>query len=248
MGRTYLDLCNECLDAMFYTTVSSFADLDTTEGRRIKTLLNNNLREICGGEHSIWKFRETYYDLYMIGNQQKYPMVDGYILFIRPSDNTNRIPLLLNQEWQYLPLTSTGTPVEYWIYEDSINLFPTPTDDMEGDIYKVRYLTNNYAIDADGLGKPIMDTDTDEPIIPEQYRSLLTYGTLKDFRANRTDGKSDFYKHKFSELYNSMLYSQTLTDDYIKGNNIETKRMTNLQAKLAAFYNPYIQGKMDNGG
>ena len=243
MGRNYLELCNDVLDAMVYTEAATFADLDnTTEGRIAKKFINRNLRNICGGEQAIWKFREKKKDIYMVGGQREYDMPNGFILFIRPADNTNRIPLQLNQDWEYLPMTATGTPVQYWIYKHKLNVFPTPTKDMENDKYTIHYLTNNFAIDEDGCGKPILEYETDEPIIPEVYRDILVYGAVRDFRANAADAKAAFYDKKYKELYHNMLYSEVLTEDYIKGGSICLYPMSNLQAKLNAFYNPYVQG------
>ena len=41
MPRNFLDLCNEVLDIMFYTPANTFDELDTTEGRLVKTKMNN---------------------------------------------------------------------------------------------------------------------------------------------------------------------------------------------------------------
>jgi len=247
MGRNFKELCNEALELLFYTPVSTFAELDSTEGRLVKLKMNNALRTICGGEQGIWKFREREKDLYLIGEQKEYPMVDGFILFIRPDDRTNRIPLLLNQEWQYLPLTATGQPIYYWIFKNKINLFPTPTQEMEGNLHKIRFLTNNFAQDENNKDKPILELETDEPIIPEIYRSILVYAVCKDFRSSRADAKSEFYRKEYNNLYNDMLYSQQLTEDYIKGGTVGGYPMSSLSARVQAFHNPYVQGVPHNG-
>lgn len=248
MARNFLDLCNEVLDCMVYTNYDNLTDLsNVTEGRMAMKLINRVLRGVCGGEQAIWKFREKKKDIYMIGGQREYPMPNGFILFIRPNDKTNRIPLQLNQDWNYLPLTATGTPVQYWIYKNKINVFPTPTKDMEGDKYTIHYLTNNFAVDEDGCDKPDLTEATDEPIIPEIYRDILVYGAVKDFRANAADAKSAFYDKKYKEIYRDMLYSEVLTEDYIKGGSMTLYPMSNLQAKLNAFYNPYVTGDNARG-
>lgn len=248
MGRNYLDLCNEVLDSMVYTPAKTFEDLaQTTEGRIVKKLINRTLRTICGGEQSIWKFREKKKDIYMVGGIKEYELPNGFILFIRPNDKTNRIPLQLNQDWNYLPLTATGTPVQYWIYKNKINVFPTPTENMTGDKYTIHYLTNDFATDEDGCPKPILEAGTDEPIIPEIYRDILVYGATKDFRANANDAKSAFYERKYKEMYHNMLYSEVLTEDYVKGASMGIYPMSNLQAKLNAFYNPYVNGDAHRG-
>ena len=59
MGRNFLEICNEVLDIMVYNPAEKFEDLDdTTEGRMVKKLVNRTLRNVCGGEQEIWKFRE----------------------------------------------------------------------------------------------------------------------------------------------------------------------------------------------
>ena len=244
MGRNFLDLCNEVLDIMFYTPAETFEDLDTTEGRLVKTKMNNVLREICSGEQDIWTFRERDKFFYLVEGQREYKLPNGYIIYIRPNDDTNRGPLAYNDNYRWLPLTSHGTPIQYWINNGKINLYPVPSKDQDGKEYKIEYLTNNFAYDEDGNEKPCMTEGTDEPIIPEIYRSLLVFGTAKNFRASRGDAKSEFYKEEYNRIYNDMLYSQRLTDDYIKGSKVLDLPMSNLQSYLMSFYNPYIGKKV----
>ena len=119
-GRNFLDLCNEVLDIMFYTPAENFDGLETTEGRLVKTKRNNLLRSICSGEQSIWKFREREKFFYLNENQSQYKMPNGYILYIRPADLSNRVPLIYEDNFRYLPVTAKGTPIKYWIYKDKI--------------------------------------------------------------------------------------------------------------------------------
>lgn len=242
MSRTYLDLCNEVINLMSYLPAKTMEDLNTPEGRLIKQKMNEVLREICCGEHDTWKFRERDKRFVVAEDKVDYELPDGYILFIRPDDNTNRPPLLYNHNWKFLPLTSTGEPVYYWIYKDKIRLFPTPGKDQDGDVYNISYLTDNYAVNKYGCEKEILEEADDEPIIPEQYRSLLVYGVVRDFRASMGDAKSEFYRRKFNALYNKMLSNQRLTDDYFKGGKVMGVGPTSLQAKIMAFRNPYATG------
>ena len=242
MSRTYLDLCNEVINLMSYLPAKTMEDLNTPEGRLIKQKMNEVLREICCGEHDTWKFRERDKRFVVAEDKVDYELPDGYILFIRPDDNTNRPPLLYNHNWKFLPLTSTGEPVYYWIYKDKIRLFPTPGKDQDGDGYNISYLTDNYAVNKYGCEKEILEEAEDEPIIPEQYRSLLVYGVVRDFRASMGDAKSEFYRRKFNALYNKMLSNQRLTDDYFKGGKVMGVGPTSLQAKIMAFRNPYATG------
>lgn len=143
MGRNYFELCNDCLELMFYSPADTFKDLDTTEGRMVKKRLNYVLREICGSEHSIWKFREKHKDFLVIEGKKTYDMPNGFILSIRPHDKSSRIPLLYNNDYTYLPQTATGSPVQYWIYENKINLYPVPDKSNDSVKYRIKYLTND---------------------------------------------------------------------------------------------------------
>lgn len=240
MGRTYLELCNEVINLMSYLPAETMDDLNTPEGRLIKQKMNELLRELCCGEHDTWKFRERIKKIYLADEIQDYPLPKGHILYIRPDDNTNRPPLVYSMDHKYLPLTTNGTPMYYWIEDGKIRLFPTPNKSVDGDEYKIHYLTDKFAVDEDGCCKDIMTEATDEPIIPEMYRSLLVYGVVRDFRASRGDPKSEFYRKKYISLYNKMLSNQRLTEDYFKGGKVLGYRPSTLEAKIASFRNPYI--------
>ena len=240
MGRNYLDLCNEVINLMSYLPARTMEDLDTPEGRLIKQKMNELLRELCCGEQDTWKFREKKKRFYVADGKRDYDLPKGHIIYIRPDDKTNRPPLIYSMDNRYLPLTTNGTPMYYWIYEDKIRLFPTPNKSVDGDEYVIKYLTDKFAVDVDGCPKDIMEEATDEPIIPEMYRSLLVYGVVRDFRASRNDPKSEFYRKKYISLYNKMLSNQRLTDDYFKGGKVLGYRPTSLGAKVASFRNPYV--------
>jgi len=248
MGRTYLDLCNEVINLMSYLPVTSLDGLDTPEGRLIKQKMNEVLRELCCGEHDTWKFRERIKKFYTSEGKREYNLPEGYILYIRPNDNTNRPPLIYAMDYKYLPMSTNGTPVYYWIYEGKIRLFPTPSAGQEGDEYNIHYLTDKYAIDKNGCPKDIMTEADDEPIIPEGYRSLLVYGVVRDFRASSGDPKSDFYRRKYNALYAKMLSNQRLTEDYFKGGKVMGYNPSTLEAKIASFRNPYIGGDIIHRG
>ena len=243
MARNFLDLCNEVINLMSYLPAHDFSDLNNPEGRLIKQKMNEVLRELCCGEKGTWKFRERDKQFYTYKDISEYSLPEGYILFIRPDDNTNRPPLIYNQQWKYLPLSTSGQPIYYWIYKNKIRLYPTPDKEQDGDIYTISYLTDNFAIDKDGCPKEIMEDADDEPIIPEMYRSLLVYGVVRDFRASSNDAKSDFYRRKYNALYNKMLSNQRLTDDYFKGGKVLGFHNTStLVDKISAFRNPYATG------
>jgi len=240
MGRNYLELCNEVINLMSYLPVTSLEGLNTPEGRLIKQKMNEVLRELCCGEHDTWKFREREKAFYTADGVDKYDLPQGYIIYIRPDDATNRPPLIYNMEHKYLPMSTNGQPIYYWIYEGKIRLFPCPNKGEDGVRYNIKYLTDKYAVDENGCPKDIMTEATDEPIIPEGYRSLLVYGVVRDFRASLGDSKSEFYRRKYNALYAKMLSNQRLTEDYFKGGKVLGYRPTSLEAKIAAFRNPYV--------
>ena len=242
MGRNFLQLCNEVINLLSYLPVKNMDELNNPEGRLIKQKMNEVLREICCGEHDTWKFREREKSFVTAEGKSDYELPDGYILFIRPDDNTNRPPLLYNQNWKYLPLSTSGQPTYYWIYKDKIRLFPSPGSLQDGDLYTIKYLTDKYATNNQGCEIDILEDGDDEPIIPEQYRSLLVYGVVRDFRGSASDTKTEYYRRKFNALYNKMLSNQRLTEDYFKGGKVLGVGPTSLQAKIAAFKNPYATG------
>lgn len=240
MGRNYLQLCNEVINLMSYLPAPTMEALNTPEGRLIKQKMNEVLRELCCGEHDTWKFREREQAFYTAEGVDEYPLPKGHIIYIRPDDATNRPPLIYNMEHKFLPLSTNGQPIYYWIYEGKIRLFPCPGVGEDGVRYNIKYITDKYAVDTDGCPKDIMEEATDEPIIPEGYRSLLVYGVVRDFRASIGDPKSEFYRRKYNALYSKMLSNQRLTEDYFKGGKVLGYRPTSLEAKIAAFRNPYV--------
>ena len=52
--------------------------------------------------------------------------------------------------------------------------------------------------------------ETDEPIIPDTFRDILVYGVMKDWRGNAGDNQAIFYKRKYNEMYQNMMYTMQL--------------------------------------
>lgn len=237
MGRNYFTLCNDILREMYYEEAETFVDLDdTTEGRKVKAKLNQILTEICINEKDIWVFRERTKLLYMISDENRYPLPNGYIEYIVPIKYP--APLLYNINWKYLPRTAKGRPIHYRIYDDKIEVWPTPNNDNDGFEFEVKYLTYDCAIDEDGIDKEVLVNETDEPIIPNRYRDILVYGVCKDLRAGINDPKSMFYDKRYKDLYRAMLSTLTRSDDYPTGNDIMGKVPSIQESSLSVFYNP----------
>ena len=241
MTRNYLDLCNDILREMYYEEVTSFDDLETTEGKKIKSKLNQILTQLVIGEKIVWTFREKSKPLYLISEQKTYPMINGHIESIVPVEYP--APLIYTPDWKYLPRNSQGRPIRYWIYADKLNLFPIPNAGNEGMEFTINYLTNDCAVDANGCSKEMMELTDDEPIIPNKYRDILVYGVCKDLRANINDTKSAFFEKRYKELYRTMLSTTARSEDYPNGFDIMGHTPSILESSLNVFYNPRSGGR-----
>lgn len=232
----YFELCNKVLRELFNEEASSFSDLDdTTEGKLVKQKINSLNTQICNQEKVEWVFREKTKDLYMVEGQKEYDCPKGYILTIVPDAYPS--PLLYNPNWRYLP-KSTGRPIQYWVYGDKINVFPIPNASNDGFLFHVYYLTSNCAIDIDGYEVETMTAETDETIIPEEYRDLLVYGVCKDWKRTKGDSLTEFYTDKYKEIYKSMLSGSERTNDNPSGFDMWNRPLTITESSMAVFYNP----------
>lgn len=231
MSRTYFDLIKDCLVEMFYEEPEQWKDTFTTEGTKVKKLLNQALETICLGENIPWKFRERINHLILVEGIKEYPMVNGYIHSIR----YNKVPIQLyyDERYIYLPHNAKGMPTMYWIYGDKINLYPIPNKTQQGKQLDVRFLTNCCAVDCCGVLKQRMEDPDDEPIIPDEWRDILIYKVCGDFRRSATDNASLYYREKYRWAYKSMLDSQRLSNDYPNGFDM-------------GIYNPTIQDTIIN--
>ena len=140
-------------------------ELNTPEGRMIKQTMNDILREICCGQKGVWKFRERDKYIYISEGVQDYDLPNGYIEFIRVQDNSNRIKLVYTDDKEKFLPNISGVPMYYYISTDKVKLYPKPNKSEDGKQYLIRYLTNDFAIDENNIGKGILENATDEPII-----------------------------------------------------------------------------------
>lgn len=238
MGTTYFDLVNKCLREMFYEEVDNWNDTDTTEGRKIKQLLNQALEEVVLGEDIPWKFRERERYLVLVPGVQKYPMVPGYIHSMRYNDTT--VQLYYDERYITLPHNTKGMPILYYIYNDYINLYPIPSEQESGRQILVRFLTNCCATDCCGVLKHRMEKPDDEPIIPEGFRDILVYKVCADFRRSRTDSASVYYLDKYRWAYKTLLYEQRKTQDYPQGFDIDPYPKSIQEVILDCWRNPRV--------
>lgn len=243
-NTTYFDLVKSCLVEMFYSEPSTWEDTNTTEGIKVKRLLNQALRTIVLGENIPWKFREQKEILVLIPGIREYPKPDGYIMSMRYIEDV--LQLYYNQFYVSLPMDTKGQPMMYWLFEGKINLFPIPSEEMNNQRILVRYLTNKCARDKYGVLKDEMECECDEPIIPERFRDILVYAVCKDFRRSINDAASVYYEKKYRETYRALSSDQKLSYDYPDGFDITPYTMTMQDAVLNVFYNPRVFGGQAN--
>lgn len=246
MGRTYFDLVKDCLREMFYEEAETWADTNTTEGKKIKQLLNQALEDLVLGQNIPWKFRERTHYLVCVENIQEYPMVPGYIHSMRYTDNTIR--LYYDERYVNLPHDTHGMPILYYIYGGKINLYPIPSEQYNGKQIKVRFLTNYCATDCCGVLKQRMENADDEPIIPNEFRNMLVYKVCADFRRNHNDPASAYYVGKYNWLYKALLDAQRLTDDYPNGLDISPYPRSLQEVIMDTWRNPRVANNYSNGG
>lgn len=218
-GKNYFDLCNEVLEELYYEKVDTFEELDDiAEGVRVKRMLNQALAYICNNENEAWEFRNKNTQLIIVPGMQEYDRPNGYIEFMKYTDED--IVLQYINDFKYLPNNSSGLPVLYYINNDKINLFPTPSQGQEDKIIRIEYYTDDFAEDCCGLGKHEMKCETDVPIIPARHRDILIWKVCADWRGNDRDGHYEHYEAKFKRAYRALLKDCTRTSDKPRGFNI----------------------------
>ena len=231
-NKNFMDLCNDILDELYYEQVENFEDLDQlTEGRRVKKELNRALVMICNNEHENWEFRDVTTPIITVEGQIEYQKPNGFIRFIKRPD-TNLV-LSYVEENKFYPEDTTGDPVQYWMDGERIRLFPIPS--TTGIQLDAHILTNDCAMDCNGITKPEMVCACDVPIIPNKHRNILVYRVCADWRANDGDAKSQYYDRKYREAYRAMKADCIQTEDYPSGLDI----MGNYPTITQSIYNAW---------
>lgn len=238
MGRTYFDLVKDCLVEMFYEEPSSWEETNTTEGIKVKRLLNQALETICLGEDIPWKFRERMYHLVLVPGMREYPMPPGFIGSMRYHEVP--IQLYYNEDYVRLPMEAEGMPIMYWTYNEKINLYPLPSKQESGRQIDVRYQTKYCAVDCCGVAKPRMECEDDEPIIPDEFRDILIYKVCGDFRRSATDSASQYYREKYRWAYKCLLSAQRESYDYPNGMDINPNMVSVQDVIIDAWTNPRV--------
>ena len=238
MSRTYFDLCNDVLEELYYEKADTFEELDTTaEGRRVKKMLNQALSYICNNENEAWSFRNKSTQLVLIPNKKEYDRPYGYIEYMKYSD----MNLVINyvEGHRYLPDTSKGLPIEYYISNDKINFYPVPSETENNKIIEIEYYTDGFAEDCCGLDKPLMTEACDVPIIPQRHIDVLIWKVCADWRANDNDGVFQHYQSKFKKAYKALKMDCARTMDKPKGFQLDSGYLSYRDIMLQNFYNPY---------
>lgn len=215
-GKNYFELCNDVLEELYYEKVDTFEELDTiAEGRRVKKMLNQALSYICNNENEAWSFRNKETQIVLVPGMDAYDRPNGFIEYMKYANQD--IVLNYVNDYKYLPNTSNGLPVLYYISNDMINFFPTPSEAEDDLIINVEYYTDDFAEDCCGLGKPVMKFETDTPIIPARHRDILIWKVCADWRANDADAHFQHYQSKFKKAYKALKMDCARTLDKPQG-------------------------------
>ena len=215
-GKNYFELCNDVLEELYYEKAETFDELDTmVEGRRVKEMLNQALAYICNNESEGWEFRNKDTQLILVPNMKAYDRPNGFIEYMKYADED--IVLQYVENHKYLPNQCYGLPVQYYISNDMINLFPCPSETEDNKVIKIEYYTDNFAEDVCGLGKPEMKHASDVPIIPARHRDILVWKVCADWRANDADRHYEHYEAKFKRAYRALLEACRRTLDKPRG-------------------------------
>ena len=238
MGRNYLDLCNEVLSELVYEEVATFEELDDiTEGKKVKRELNKALRQICNNEQRPWKFRQRTVLIPLVGGIQQYEIPNGYIRYIRYPETPIKLEYMVNHDTVIKDVQ--GLPLTYWTNDNNLVLYPTPDDTQTGKVLEVHLLTYDYAVDCCGLLKPIMDSECDEPIIPEHHRDVLVYKVCANWRGNVTDARAQYFQAQYKTAYKNLLSDQRLTEDYPNMLDVMGRRESMTSTLYNTFFNPW---------
>lgn len=218
-GKTYFELCNDVLEELYYERAENFDELsETAEGRRVKKMLNQALNYICNNENEAWSFRNKDTEIVLVPGMKTYDRPHGFIEYMKYVHQD--IVLQYVKDFRYLPNRSDGLPVMYYINNDKLNLFPTPSEAEDDLIIHVEYYTDDFAEDCCGLGKPEMKLATDTPIIPARHRDILIWKVCADWRANERDGHFEHYESKFKKAYRALRADCRRTADLPAGFHI----------------------------
>lgn len=242
-GKTYFDLCNDILEELYYEKVDTFEELDTiAEGRRVKKMLNQALSYICNNENEAWEFRNKETEIVLVPGMKTYDRPNGFIQYMKYPC----LDLVLGyyEDHKYLPHNTTGLPVGYYISNDKINFFPTPSESEDDVIIKVEYYTDDFAEDSCGLGKPEMKLANDVPIIPARHRDILIWKVCADWRGNDADGNYIHYQSKFKRAYRALCKDCRRTQDLPNGFHIGDHN----QSIVKSLYNAWQIGTQTSRG
>lgn len=232
----YLELCNACLDELFYEEIDSFEELDDiTEGKKVKRDINSSLLYICNNETVNWKFRKQDLKIMLVGGLGSYDIPNGYIEYIRYMDT----PIVLNyiEDHEQLPI-AFGMPTQYWIENNKLKVFPIPSENQTGRLLNIEFNTYDYAMDCCGVLKPKLELEDDEPIIPVHHHDIIKWKVCADWRRSINDSQAAFYQRKFKSAYKALLDDQRQTYDYPNGFDMFPLTDTAQGSILRAFHNP----------
>ena len=171
----YLELINKCLVELNYKQVNAFSELIKNDHKKLKNIINVLNSEICRSDR--WNFLQRKTTMTIPPNTGEIEnTVNGRIETV----------IINGQKYNYYEdyekfFTNSQPSYTYSFYDDKI-LFPIFNTEKTVEIL---YYTNNYAKDAEGEEKLIMENETDSSLIPEPLSEpLLVYGACMRLKGN----------------------------------------------------------------
>lgn len=241
-NKNFFELCNEILEELYFEPVDNFYELDEiAEGRRVKRLLNRALTFICNKEQGNWTFREVDADLVPTRGIKHYQKPNGFIEYMKyPKDN---LILSYIDNHKYVTSDTTGMPTSYWMHNDKIRLFPIPDRTYNDNYINIHYLTYDYARDCCGMYKPVMEDETDTPIIPNNNRDTLIYKVCMDWRSNMGDAQSAYFLQQYKTAYRSLLDNCRQTYDLPTGLHLSEDINSSTEGMIQGFNSQYFTSR-----
>lgn len=213
----YFELVNKCLLELNYKQVESFKDLYKGDHKRILENLNRVNFEVCSSYD--WLFLQQKVNFSVPAGEIEIPNpCDGKIksLWIRNADalKNGSICHFGAKKLKYLPDYEAFYALKnaisdcYSCFEDKILIAPQRNETVL-DGY---FISNQYALNFEGIPKEKMDSAEDTSIIPMPYAEhILVYGACMKLKGNPDHNKFKFwfslYNQALANLRSRALYS-----------------------------------------
>ena len=152
------------------------------EQEQAVSAINETLNSICQANLFPFQLREETFNI--IANQRDYPFISfaqPFFSFDRMAANAIVLPsgkILTYTDYQNLDGTgmngvTQGEPTYYTILNNSLRLYPTPSESMAT---KLRYYGSNLGTNAGGTEIAVLSLGTDNSVLPSKFDSAVVYG------------------------------------------------------------------------